>query len=61
MMMLQQIKIFLFVLSIIYTLRFVVELVIRLFQDNPDPIQLSKLEQFYQFVALSYIITFILT
>jgi len=59
--MLQQIKIFLFVLSIIYTLRFVVELVIRLFQDNPDPIQLSKLEQFYQFVALSYIITFILT
>jgi len=61
MMMLQQIKIFLFVLSIIYTLRFIVELVIRLFQDNPDPIQLSKLEQFYQFVALSYIITFILT
>jgi len=59
--MLQQIKIFLFVLSIIYTLRFIVELVIRLFQDNPDPIQLSKLEQFYQFVALSYIITFILT
>jgi hypothetical protein len=61
MTMLQQIKLFLFVLSIIYTLRFVVELVIRLFQDNPDPIQLSKLEQFYQFVALSYIITFILT
>jgi len=59
--MLQQIKLFLFVLSIIYTLRFVVELVIRLFQDNPEPIQLSKLEQFYQFVALSYIITFILT
>ena len=59
--MLQQIKIFLFVLSIIYTLRFVVELVIRLFQDNPEPIQLSKLEQFYQFIALSYIITFILT
>ena len=61
MMMLQQIKLFLFVLSIIYTLRFVVELVIRLFQDNPEPIKLSKLEQFYQFVALSYIITFILT
>lgn len=59
--MLQQIKLFLFVLSIIYTLRFVVELVIRLFQDNPEPMTLSKLEQFYQFVALSYIITFILT
>ena len=44
--MLQQIKLFLFVLSIIYTLRFVVELVIRLFQDNPEPMTLSKLEQF---------------
>jgi hypothetical protein len=59
--MLQQIKLFLFVLSIVYNLKFVVELVIRLFQDNPEPIVLSKLEQFYQFVALSYIITFILT
>jgi hypothetical protein len=59
--MLQQIKLFLFVLSIIYNLKFVIGLVIRLFQDNPEPIVLSKLEQFYQFVALSYIITFILT
>jgi len=61
MMILQQIKLFLFVLSIIYTLRFIVELIIRLFQDNPEPMTLSKLEQFYQFVTLSYIITFILT
>jgi hypothetical protein len=58
--MLQQIKLFLFVLSIIYNLKFIIELAIRLFQDNPEPMVLSKLEQFYQFVALSYIITFIL-
>lgn len=61
MTILLQIKIFLFVLSIIYTLRFLAELVIRLFQDEPEPIILSKLEQFYQYIALSYIITFILT
>ena len=39
----QQIKLFFFVLSIIYTLRFIVELGIRLFQDNPDPISIKKL------------------
>jgi len=58
--MLQEIKLFLFVLSIIYILRFVVELVIRLFQENPDPITLPKWEQFAHYVALSYIITYIL-
>jgi hypothetical protein len=58
--MLQEIKLFLFVLSIIYTLRFVVELVIRLFQENPDALTLSKVEQFAHYVALSYIITYIL-
>jgi hypothetical protein len=57
----QQIKLFLFVLSIIYTLRFVVELVIRLFQDDPDPLVISKIEQFSHYVALSFIITYILT
>lgn len=61
MMILQQIKLFLFVLSIIYTFRFILELLIKLFQDNPDRLNLTKLEQFYQCLALSYIITYILT
>lgn len=57
----QQIKLFLFVLSIIYTLRFIVELVIRLFQDNPDSISIKKYEQYIQYFTLSYIITYLLT
>ena len=57
----QQIRLFLFVLSIIYTLRFMVELAIRLLQDNPDPISVKKYEQYIQYFALSYIITFLLT
>jgi hypothetical protein len=61
MMILQQIRLFLFVLSVVYTSRFIVELVIRLFQDNPDALTLSKVEQTMHYVALSYIITFILT
>jgi len=60
-MMMQQIKLFLFVLSMIYTLRFIVELVIRLFQDNPDSISIKKYEQYIQYFTLSYIITYLLT
>ena len=56
----EQIKLFLFVLSILYSLRFVVEFVIRLTQENPEPMTVTKLEQLFQLVSLSYIITYIL-
>jgi hypothetical protein len=58
--MIEQIKLFLFVLSILYTLRFIVEFVIRLTQENPEPMTLTKWEQISQLVSLSYIITYIL-
>ena len=58
--MIEQIKLFLFVMSIIYTLRFVVEFVVRLTQENPEPMTMSKLDQAFQIISLSYIITYIL-
>jgi hypothetical protein len=60
-MMMQQIKLFLFVLSIVYSLRIIVEFLIKLTQENPEPMKLSKLEQSLQLISLSYIITYILT
>ena len=48
--MIEQIKLFLFVLSILYTLRFIVEFVIRLTQENPEPMTLTKWEQISQLV-----------
>ena len=57
----QQIKLFFFVLSIIYILRFIIELGIKLIQDNTEPMKVSKLEQIVQIISLSYIITYILT
>lgn len=44
-----------------YILRFVVELVIKLNQDDAEPIVLSKIEQIAQLISLSYIITYFLT
>lgn len=44
-----------------YILRFLIELVIKLNQDDAEPITLSKLEQMVQLISLSYIITYFLT
>jgi hypothetical protein len=59
-MMMPQIKLFFFVLSIVYSLRIIVEFGIKLTQENPEPMKLSKLEQSLQLISLSYIITYIL-
>jgi hypothetical protein len=60
-MMMQQIKLFFFVLSIVYSLRIIVEFSVKLTQENPEPMKLSKLEQSLQLISLSYIITYLLT
>jgi len=56
-----QIKVFLFVISILFSIRLIAEFTIKLFQDNPEPLVLSKTEQVLIYLAASYIITFILT
>jgi len=61
MTMLQEIKLFLFVLSIIYLTKFVLEFIVKLFQENPEPMKSSKVEQTLQLLSASYIITYILT
>lgn len=59
--MLQEIKVFLFILSLIFTLRFVFEFVIKFFQDEPAPIEINKYEVVFIYISLAYIITFLIT
>ena len=56
-----QVKIFLFVISVLFSMRLIAEFTIKLFQDNPEPLVLSKIQQVLIYLATSYIITFILT
>lgn len=58
--MINEIKLFLFVLSIIYGLRFIIEFVIKLFQENPEPINIKETEKVFLYISTSYIITYIL-
>jgi len=60
-MMMQQIKLFFFVLGILYLTKFLLEFIVKLFQENPEPMKLSNVEQITLLVAFSYIITYILT
>jgi hypothetical protein len=55
-----EIKIFLMVLSIVYSLKFVFQFVLKLTQETPEPIKVSKVEQTLLYFAVSYIITFFL-
>ena len=56
-----QVKVFLFVISLLFSVRLIAEFTIKLFQDNPEPLVLSKIQQVLIYLAASYIITFILT
>ena len=56
----EEISLFLFVLCILYILHFVVEFVLRLTEEDPKPMTLTKLELLSQLVSLSYIITYFL-
>ena len=56
----EEIKLFLFVLSIIYSLRIAVEFGMKLTQDNPEPMKISKVEQTLLLLSISFVITHIL-
>ena len=56
----EQIKLFFFVISIVYSLRIIVEFGMKLTQEDPQPMKLTKIEESLQIISLSYIITYIL-
>ena len=56
----EEIKLFVFVLSVLYTTTFSFDFVLKLFQDNPEPMKVSKLDGTLLYLAVSYIITYFL-
>jgi hypothetical protein len=59
--MINQIQIFLLVLSVIFLLKFAIEFLIKLRDDDPKPIEITKVNQVFIYLAISYVITFIIT
>ena len=53
---------FLFVLSITFiTLRFGLDLIAKFTDENPEPINVTKTERVFIYVAFAYIITFLIS
>ena len=58
--MIKQIETFLLVLSLVYLLRFAIEFLLKLRDENPKPIEITKVNQVFIYLAISYVITFII-
>lgn len=58
--MIQQIELFLLVLGVIFTAKFLVQFVMRLTEDSPAPLEVSKTERVLLYIAIAYIITSII-
>jgi hypothetical protein len=56
-MMINEIKIFFLILSIVFSLRFVFEFIVKLFQEEPVPMKINKVNEVFLYLSLSYIIT----
>jgi hypothetical protein len=56
----EEIELYVFVLCILYILLFIVEFVLRLVEEDPKPLTLTKLERVSYLASLSYIITYFL-
>jgi hypothetical protein len=59
-MMISEIKIFLLILSVVFTLRFIVEFIVKLYQEEPVPMKINKTNEIFLYLSLSYIITSII-
>lgn len=54
-------SIFFFVFSIIFLLRYIVEFFIMLRDENPKPMGINKITEIFIYVAVSYVVTFLIT
>jgi hypothetical protein len=59
--MIQKIELFVLVLSAIYCIKFIFAFSFALRQDNPEPIKISSVEKILLYLALSYIITSVIS
>ncbi len=54
------IELYLFILSIIFTLRFIIEFFVRFKEENPKPMVIDTPNRIFLYLAISYIITFLI-
>jgi len=59
--MINNIELYILVLSIVFVLRFISEFIIKLFITSAEPLSINKYEKVILYFVISYIITYIIT
>lgn len=59
--MIQEIKLFMFILSVIFLLKNLLLFGIKFFQTEPEPMKITKTEIILLYLSISYFITFLFT
>jgi hypothetical protein len=60
MTMLEKIELFVFNLSVLYCLKYLIQVIMVLKQDDPTPIVPSNVEKIFLYLSISYIVTTII-
>jgi hypothetical protein len=58
--MISEIKLFLFVLSVVFELRFISTFIYQLTRETPEELKISEVEKILLYFTTAYIITYIL-
>jgi hypothetical protein len=58
--MIKAISIFFFILSIIFILRYVIEIFLAIRSEEPRPININKIIEVFLYISISYILTFLI-
>jgi len=59
--MINEIKIFLFILSVLFISKLFIEFIVKLIQPITEPLKLNDVEKVIIYLSISYIITFLIT
>jgi hypothetical protein len=59
--MIKPISIFLFIFSIVFLLRYVVEVILAIRSEEPRQISINKMIEIFLYISISYILTFLIT
>lgn len=54
-------SIYFLILSIVFLLRYIVGFILRMRDENPQPMEINKVTEIFIYIAVSYIITFLIS
>lgn len=58
--MINEIKIFLFILCIVFQMRFIIQFCYQLTKEKPEPMKMKEVEKTLMYFTTAYIITYII-